>query len=103
MDHNFDFLKYGKHDPTQHLLETILDHNLFPTITLPTRITKTMATLIDNIFVSKQLFKNYTSGVLINDLSDHLPCILENREAKLLRSPLIPVTCRKILQKPYEI
>ena len=99
MDHNFDFLKYGKHDPTQHLLETILDHNLFPTITLPTRITKTTATLIDNIFVSKQLFKNYTSGVLINDISDHLPCILVNREAKLLRTPLVPVSCRKITPK----
>ena len=99
MDHNFDFLKFGKHDGTQNLLELILDHGLLPTITLPTRITKSSATLIDNIFVSKNLFRNYTSVVLVDDLSDHLPCIFVSREAKVLRTPISPIYCQKITPK----
>ena len=97
MDHNFDHLKYGLHEPTQCLLETLLEHELFPTITLPTRITKSTATLIDNIFVTKRLFKNYSSGVMVTDISDHLPCLLVSKESKLKRTPLPTVTCRKIM------
>ena len=99
MDYNFDLLKYSKHDLTQDLIELILDHGMFLTITLPTRITKTTATLIDNIFVSKNLFKNYTSGVLISDLSDHLPCLLVSQEAKVLWSEPEQIYCRKLTPK----
>ena len=99
MDHNFDLLKYSKHDLTQDLLELILDHGMFPAIALPTRITKTTATLIDNIFESKNLFKNYTIGVLINDLSDHLPCLLVSQGARALWNELRQVYCKKITPK----
>lgn len=44
---------------------------LFPKITRPTRITMHCATLIDNIFTN-YIEQNMVSGILINDISDHL-------------------------------
>ena len=38
----------------------------------PTRLTSYSATLIDNIFTNK-LSQNVLNGVVVNDLSDHLP------------------------------
>ena len=46
-----------------------------PTITKPTRISKTTAqTLIDNILISEDLQEKFSSGILIDNSSDHLPC-----------------------------
>ena len=45
---------------------------LFPLITLPTRITSYTATIIDNIFTND--LENYSfSGLILSDISDHLP------------------------------
>ena len=58
----------------------LLDNSMIPTITKPTRISKTTATLIDNILISEDLQEVYNSGILIDNCSDHLPCYttLEN-------------------------
>ena len=76
LDHNLDLLKQSVHSKTQEFLECILDHNLLPTITKPTRISKTSATLIDNILISKKFQPNYESLIIVDDLSDHLPCLV---------------------------
>ena len=76
LDHNLDLLKSEKHKPTQAFLETILDNSHVPCITRPTRITKTSATLIDNILLSRDIYSNSTCGIVISDLSDHFPCIM---------------------------
>ena len=80
MDHNMNLLKEGQHAPTDQLIETIYDQGLVPMITKPTRITTFSATLIDNILVDKQLQSIADSGILLENLSDHLPCycILRN-------------------------
>lgn len=52
-------------------MDITLSYGLLPLITKPTRITHHSATLIDNIYVSNNLVKNYKSAVL----SDHLPCL----------------------------
>ena len=75
MDHNMDLLKSDQNNNTLTFLDTILDKELFPLITRPTRITKSTATLIDNLMVSQDLYHNSLSGVIINDMSDHMPCI----------------------------
>ena len=79
LDHNLDFLKSAKHEPTNNFIETNLDFGMIPTVTRPTRITKSTATLIDNILVSQNLCGRYISNILVNDMSDHLPsvCVLE--------------------------
>ena len=76
LDHNLDLLKQAVHTKTQEFLECILDQNMLPTVTKPTRISKTSATLIDNILISEKLQSNFESTIIIDDMSDHLPCIL---------------------------
>ena len=80
LDHNLDFLKADKHQATNDFVQSNLDFGLIPTVTRPTRITNTSATLIDNIIVSQNLCGAYTSNILINDTSDHLPtiCVLNS-------------------------
>ena len=86
LDHNLDFLKQAVHHKTQEFLECILDHNLLPTITKPTRISKTSATLIDNILLSKKLQPEYESLIIIEDLSDHLPCLVSLKNFQQVKS-----------------
>ena len=77
IDHNMDLLKTEKHHATQDLLDTLLELKLLPTILRPTRICHTAATLIDNIFISEELDKGRNSSyILMENISDHLPCIL---------------------------
>ena len=80
MDHNLDLLKQASHKMTQTFIEHTLDHALLPVITKPTRISRTSATLIDNIIISDKLQLDYTSNILESDLSDHLPCYVEIKE-----------------------
>ena len=86
LDHNLDFLKCSKHCTT---------NDLIPTITRPTRITKTSATLIDNIIVSQNLCGSFTSSVLVHDTSDHLPtvCVLSSL-VSTKKEPLV-IKCRE--------
>ena len=51
LDHNLDLLKCTHHSQTQQFLEVTLESNLIPTITKPTHVTNTSATLIDNILI----------------------------------------------------
>ena len=60
-DHNMDFLKHEKHIHTRDFIETNLDYQLLPTVTKPTRITRTTSTLIDNIFIGKKYQGGYRS------------------------------------------
>ena len=80
LDHNMDLLKVFQDSSTNDFMQNNLDMGLFPTITKLTRITKSSATLIDNIIVSENLCGNYLSNILINDMSDHMPtiCVLES-------------------------
>ena len=53
---------------------------MYPTITRPTRITKSTATLLDNIFINEELHSDDPSYILIDNINDHLPCsvVLQN-------------------------
>ena len=55
MDHNLDFLKNHIHSSTQQFINLNFDHDLFPVITRPTRITHTSATLIDTYSLNRNL------------------------------------------------
>ena len=80
MDHNLDFLKHHIHGCTNDFLQLNLDNELIPCINIPTRITKSSATLIDNIMISMHLHDKSDFDVVISDISDHLPslCKVEN-------------------------
>ena len=87
LDHNLDFLKSDKHLHTQEFLELNLDSDMMPTITRPTRVTSSSATLIDNVMVSNKLHSHYSSSILIEDISDHFPSLvlLHNQKCKKKR------------------
>ena len=75
MDHNLDLLKSHIHEPTNLFVEKMLELGLLPVTTRPTRITKSTATLIDNIVLDCKYRENVESYVAIDNTSDHLPCI----------------------------
>ena len=89
MDHNMDLLKCNVHKSTKKFLDGLVDHQITPTITQPTRITRTSAMLIDNIFVSDKLHKSFDSAILLLDISDHLPSLVLLKQTKILnKEPL---------------
>ena len=99
MDHNLDFLKHSIHKQTQDFIELNLDNNLIPSITRPTRITKSSATLIDNVMISQGLMINSESRIIIDDISNHLPCVVKfkNLLHKMKTSKII--TSRNLTDK----
>ena len=68
-DFNIDLLNP---DDRVDFLNTMLSSYLYPLVTIPTRITHSSATLIDNIFVDGQLLNGCMADVLVTDGSDHL-------------------------------
>ena len=76
MDHNLDVIKYNCHRDTENFINMMLENSSFPCITRPTRVTKSTATVIDNIFTSISMQKSLHSGIILHDISDHFPSII---------------------------
>ena len=62
----------------------------------PTRISKSSATLIDNVLISDKLQSNYTSNILLSNLSDHLPCYVEINEFYAGKKEVTKIKKRKL-------
>uniref|UniRef100_A0A8C6LAH3 Reverse transcriptase domain-containing protein n=1 Tax=Nothobranchius furzeri TaxID=105023 RepID=A0A8C6LAH3_NOTFU len=71
-DFNIDLLNPQMQNANTEFINSMFSLGLYPLITRPTRITKTSATLIDNIFTNI-LEYDVLSGLVITDMSDHLP------------------------------
>ncbi|XP_060771169.1 uncharacterized protein LOC132882014 [Neoarius graeffei] len=71
-DTNIDVLNPNKHSMTEKFINTMYSMSLHLKMTRPTRINDHSATLIDNIFTN-DIDNNIISGILINDISDHVP------------------------------
>ena len=54
------------------------------------------ATLIDNVFVSKNLHKFFESAILIEDMSDHLQLLILLKQTKLICNKRIEFETRKL-------
>ncbi len=78
-DWNIDFLKASSNSVTDQFLNNMLSFGLLPTITVPTRITETTATLLDNFFTNFSLDKILTRAIY-DDISDHLPILINIAE-----------------------
>ena len=102
MDHNLDLLKSHVHKKTQQFLNLNLDHDLFPVITRPTRITHTNATLIDNIFLDSRLTGRTINKILVDDISDHLPSVVILENINPSKHGKIEITSRDIRPKQIE-
>ena len=76
-DFNIDLLKIKDRPIFNNFFETILSNGFIPKITFPTRITSQSSTLIDNILVKiSRSFSYTTAGILLSNISDHLPCFI---------------------------
>ena len=96
LDHNLDFLKSEQHRPTNDFINLILDNQQIPTITRPTRIAKQSATLIDNIIVNQAHSEKLTSLILIDDTSDHLPCLTVLHDLTPIRNKKLKIKTRSL-------
>ncbi len=65
-DQNFDFMKINQNTNVSDLLDVFYTRGVLPTITRPTRITYTSATLIDNIYVKSEYLENVASQIIIS-------------------------------------
>ena len=71
-DFNINILQHESEDSVRQFLDSMYSLGLYPLISKPTRITRTTATIIDNIFTNDIELK-YECGLIIDDSSDHLP------------------------------
>ena len=94
MDHNLDLLKINNHKGTRLFYDKMVELELVPSITRPTRITNHSATLIDNIFVRGSLQKDFDSSIIISDISDHLPSIFLAKQTKVINNDHIEFESR---------
>ena len=68
-----DLLKFRDNSHTDAFLEVIISSGCIPEITFPTRLGEFRDALIDNMFVNiSHNFSCTTSGILLNQISDHL-------------------------------
>ena len=63
---------------TNDFIDQLYSYGLQPLITRPTRITRDTKTRIDNIFTT-DLNSHKQSGIIINDISGHLPMYVVTR------------------------
>jgi len=75
-DFNCDLLKSETNSEVSNFLDIMGSSSLCPQISLPTRVSNTSKTLIDNIFCSPNLDEQFFSGNILSGISDHLPQFL---------------------------
>ena len=94
-DFNINLLQIETRGKFQEYFDLFTSNGLFPQIMLPTRLSKKRGTLIDQIFCKLSgTSTNATSGIIVNNISDHLPCfscinILNNKT----KAPKYVTTC----------
>lgn len=75
-DSNINLLRLDTWTKCQEYFDMLTAQNVFPSITLPTRFSKHNATLIDHIFCrGKTGMHILKSAIILNKISDHLPCM----------------------------
>ena len=67
-----DLLQINNHDSISDYFDALTSNNFMPLINLPTRITPSTKTLIDNIFYN-EFSPDIISGNLTVGISDHIP------------------------------
>ena len=69
-DYNIDLLKIENSNKVNLFYQNMTISGFFPKITLPTRLSETTCTLIDNI-ITNNIDNNHLSAVLTRKISDH--------------------------------
>ena len=102
MDHNYDLLKSASNTTTSQFLNSNIDNELTPCITKPTRVTTKTATLIDNVMISNKLYYNFTPYIILDDISDHYPCLVLLHNVNKCKKDKIRISKRSFTQSSIE-
>ena len=91
-DININLLKINENNHFNSFYESVTSHGFMPQITLPTRLSDTCDTLIDNIFTNN-LEKKHTNCILTRVISDHQMtcCILPDNKTRKNMKILVEV------------
>ena len=73
-DLNINLINYDHHCGTRNFIDTVNSYGVLPLIDQPNRLSIDSCTLIATIFTND--LKIFKSGILINDLSDHMPFMI---------------------------
>ena len=102
-DQNMDLLKLETNENVAKLFDICLENFMLPTITKPTRITRTNASLIDNIYISKNLQQNFRSAIIVESLSDHLACLTLIKSTKVTKHTTSISTYRNLCEANLQL
>ena len=94
-DYNINLLQLNEKLKFQAFFDELTNCSLFPKITLPTRISNSSCTLIDNIFckLTQNTISSH-SGIIYSNISDHFPCFVAIKLHK--KSPKPPQSLIKL-------
>ena len=82
-DYNINLLSSETHALTSEFLELMFSNMYVPLINRPTRVSKSTATIIDNIFTNCKHFDSAFSGIMYTDISDHFPVfVIDNLQTQ---------------------
>ena len=87
-------LNFEIHNLTNEYVNLLTSKSFLPVITMPSRVNKQSATLIDHIWTNK-ICDSYKSGIILNSLSDHFP-VVYFEEGKIQKIQLPDKITRKI-------
>ena len=93
-DFNINMLNFEIHNLTNEYVNLLTSKSFLPVITMPSRVNKQSATLIDHIWTNK-ICDSYKSGIILNSLSDHFP-VVYFEEGKIQKIQLPDKITRKI-------
>ena len=88
-DYNINILNADNHADTHDFTDSLFSFSLLPTITKPTGVTATSATLIDNIFTSFTDSDQVFNGILYTDISDHFPIFHIDYSNTAIEKPIL--------------
>ena len=96
-DFNIDLSK--DYSTKNNFINTLHSCSFYPTINIPTRVTDSSRTVIDNIITNIHNTK-FESGVLMYDISDHYPTVLFGTLARKGTQTHHPVKTRVLNEQP---
>ena len=98
-DYNIDISQNPRSTTTKNdFINTLHSYSFYPNINIPTRVTATSKTIIDNIITNIHNTK-IESGVIVTDISDHFPVFLSANLDQKGQSPRPPVKTRVVNER----
>ena len=82
-DYNINLLEINEREAYSDFFDKMTSFSLYPKITVPTRLGRHRASLIDNAYCKlSECSLDIFAGVMVSDLSDHLPYFISLKKTK---------------------